>query len=129
MAEKTVPTTTTEHEVQTTREASRFLRPPVDIYETDDSLVVLADLPGVDKDGVTVRVDDNVLSIRGKLATQANGEPVRQEYELLDFYREFQLGEQVDQEHIGAELKNGVLTVHLPKVAKAKPRQITVKAD
>ena len=94
------------------------MTPPVDIYETPDGLVVLADLPGVAKDGLDLRVENNLLTIRGKPAHSAPGDVVYREYDLVNFFRQFELNERVDQPKISAELKNGVLTLKLPKAAK-----------
>ena len=102
------------------------MSPPVDIYENDDALVVVADLPGVDKNGVEVRVEDDVLTIRGMVAYNPPPNLLRAEFGLVNFYRQFQLTDEVDQGKISAESKNGVLTVRLPKAEKAKPRQVKV---
>jgi len=129
MAEKTVAINT-EHEEETlptTREESRYLVPPVDIYETEEGLVVLADLPGVGKDGVNIRVDDNILTIQGKPQHALDKELALQEFELVPFFRQFELTDQVAQDKIDAELKHGVVTIRLPKAEKAKPRRIEVQ--
>jgi HSP20 family protein len=110
-----------------TREEGRYLSPPVDIYEDEESLVVLADLPGVDQDGVNVSIDEGILTIQGRLTEVARPEPLYREYTLHSFHRQFQLGDQVDQARISGELKHGVLTIRLPKSEKAKPKQIQVK--
>ena len=107
MAESTVATpevqqsSTTEH----TRHQERYLAPPVDIYETPEGLVVLADLPGVAKDALDVRVDHNVLTIRGHACHGVPGEAVYREYALVNFFRQFALSEKVDQtsDHRGTE--------------------------
>lgn len=110
-----------------TRSQERYITPPVDIYETEDGLLVKADLPGVAKEGLDVRVENSLLTIRGKAAHAAPGDPVYQEYELVNFFRQFELNERVDQSKISAELKHGVLTLTLPKAEEVKPRQIEVK--
>lgn len=127
MAEQTVPATAENGQIASTRENSRFLIPPVDIYETKDSLEVVADLPGVEKDDIEIRVDNGLLTFQAKIRHVLQGEAIYNEYGLMDYYRQFQLGEVIDQDRIGADLKNGVLTIHLPKVEKAKPRQIKVQ--
>jgi len=131
MAEKTintnVPARTQEQLPAATREPDRYLIPAVDIFETEQGLTLVADLPGVDKDGVSVKVEENVLTIRGKVTPRQYKQLTYNEFELLDYYRQFELGEMVDQSKIGAELRNGVLTLQLPKAEKAKPKQITVK--
>lgn len=132
MAEKTVPAVQ-EKETPVTREETRegdyYLQPPVDIYETEEGLTAVADLPGVGKDGLSINVDDSVLTIEGRAKAATNGNPIWSEYRLLNFYRQFQLPEEVDREKISAEMKNGVLTVRLPKAEKAKPKQIDVKVE
>jgi HSP20 family molecular chaperone IbpA len=130
MAEKTVPQYTREKDTQVregTRSQERYVAPPVDIYETSEGLVVLADLPGVAKEALDVRVENSLLTIRAKAAHTARGEPVYREYELANFFRQFELNEKVDQQNISAELKNGVLTLNLPKAEEAKPRRIDVR--
>jgi HSP20 family molecular chaperone IbpA len=132
MAEKTVATRageTTTPSREETRSQERYITPPVDIYENPDGLVVKADLPGVPKDGLDVRVEKNLLTIRGKTQHIAPGDPVYREYGLVDFFRQFELNEKVDQEKISAELKHGVLTLHLPKAEEAKPRKIDVRVS
>jgi len=113
----------TEH----TRHHERYVAPPVDIYETRDGLVVLADVPGVAQETLDVRVDHNVLTIRGHARHGVPGEVTYREYELVNFFRQFELSDTVDQNHITADLKSGVLTLHLPKASEAKPRQIAVQ--
>ena len=129
MADKTVATTTPQTPATTegTRNRERSTAPAVDIYETPEGLVVMADLPGVARDDLDVRVDNNVLTIRGVSRHAGSGDPVRREYELIDFFRQFELGEKIDQSRISAELKQGVLTLDLPKAEEAKPKQIAVK--
>ena len=130
MAEKTttnIETTPRTGKALATREENRYMVPPVDIYETDKALAVIVDLPGVHKDGVDIRVDQGILTIKGKIRYQPPKNLVRGEFGLLDFFRQFQLSDEVDQGKITAESKNGVLTITLPKAEKAKPRQIEVK--
>jgi len=128
MTEKTVPVKT-EKEVPATREEERYLKPPVDIYETDKELVVVTDMPGVGQDNVDVGVDNNILTISGKVKHEACGDECYREFSLLNYFRQFELSEEVAQDKISAGLKNGVLTITLPKVEKAKPKQITVKVN
>jgi HSP20 family protein len=110
-----------------TRSQEKYVTPPVDIYETAEGLVVKADLPGVAREGLDVRVENNTLTIRGKAAHAAPGEPIYREYGLVNFFRQFELNDRVDQHKISAELKLGVLTLNLPKAEEAKPRNIEVK--
>ena len=128
MAEQTVaaPETQKPPMTESTRHHERYVAPPVDIYETRDGLVVLADVPGVAKEALDVRVDHNMLTIRGHARHAVPGEVTYREYELVNFFRQFELSEKVDQSQITADLKSGVLTLHLPKAQEAKPRQIEV---
>ena len=130
MAEKTVsapsgPQRRGEREV--TRGEQRYMRPPVDIYETSDGLVLMADLPGVSKENLEVRVEDGLLAIQAKAAHMVPGEPVYREYDLAGFFRQFEVVDEIDAEKIKAELKHGVLALHLPLAGKAKPKRIEVK--
>ena len=129
MAEKTVPAVTqkpTESVREALREGAQHLRPPVDIYETKEGLVVVADLPGVEEENLRIHVDKEVLTIAGETRPIAPRDPIWSEFRLLNFYREFTLPEIVDAANINAELKHGVLTINLPKMEQAKPRQTEV---
>ena len=92
--------------------------PRIDVLERDDAVIVHADLPGVSPADVDVRFENGELSVHGR-RTPTRGERV-------NFFRSFTLSEQIAADRIGAELKNGVLTLNLPKVEAAKPRRITV---
>jgi len=129
MAEKTVAIPE-NHAVTTQPEGAwtpeRYVTPPVDIYDLPDGLVVMADVPGVTPERLDVRVDNNVLTIRARTEHAPTAEPTYREYQLVNYFRQFELSDKVDQDHIGAELKNGVLTLNLPKSEEAKPRKIAV---
>ncbi len=131
MAEKTVPSVQAETAArrEETRAQERYITPPVDIFETKDGLTVIADLPGVEQDALDVRVADGVLTLHGKTTHIAPGTLIAQEYELLNFYRQFELPQAVDADRISAQLKHGILTLHLPIKEKAKPRQIEVQVS
>ncbi len=104
--------------------------PAVDIYETQDNLVLLADLPGVAKEDLTIKLDEEVLTIEGAAhASAAPGQHLLTEYISGTFYRQFTVGEAIDREKIDAKLKNGVLELVLPKAEKAKPKRIQVTSD
>lgn len=132
MAEKTVPNRTQGQmpaSREETRSQERYITPPVDIYETGEGLIVKADLPGVNRENLDVRVENNLLTLRGRPSHVAPGEPLYREYGLVNFFRQFELNERVDQSKISADLKHGVLTLHLPKAEEAKPRKIDIKVD
>jgi HSP20 family protein len=110
-----------------TRDETLYIAPPVDIFETEESIIVVADLPGVSKESVEIRVEDGILTIKGRANYQPTAGMLRQEFSLQGYFRQFQLSDEVNQDKISAESKNGVLTITLPKAEKSKPRQIKVK--
>ena len=116
-------------ETEQTQEGPLF-QPAVDIFETSDGITLLADMPGVKADELSIDLRDDVLTIRGKV-TSPEGENeagVLREFAWGSYYRQFSLADTIDQGKINARLNDGVLRLELPKVEKAKPRQITVHA-
>lgn len=112
--------------------AERYVfKPPIDIYESDEGLVLHADLPGVTIDTVELQVQDNRLTLFGRVLPSApeNAKLLHQEYEEGDFLRSFILADQVDHERITAKLSNGVLKLVLPQAPKPEPRRIQVNTD
>lgn len=104
--------------------------PQVDIFETEKEITLLADIPGVKSDRLNIDLRDNVLTITADIesAQAAGEEEVLIEYETGRFYRQFTLSEVIDQNKIDAKLGDGVLRLTLPKVEKATPRKIAIKA-
>jgi HSP20 family protein len=104
--------------------------PATDIFENDTAITVLADMPGVKPQDLTVDLRENVLSLTGRVtAPEKPAESdVLREYHTGTFFRQFTLSETIDQAKIDAKLTDGVLRLELPKVEKAKPRQITVRS-
>lgn len=100
--------------------------PRVDIWENEKELTLVADVPGVEPDGLEIDLRDNVLTIMGKVKPEEDHRYLLKEFGVGNYYRQFTLSEVIDQERIGAAVKNGVLTLTLPKVEKAKPRKIQV---
>ncbi len=105
--------------------------PAVDIYETDDDLVVKAELPGVEKDELNVEVKAGVLTLRGerkfeKEVKEENYHRVERSYGT--FVRSFTLPVSVEEDKVSARLHGGILEIHLPKKAEAKPKQIKIAA-
>jgi HSP20 family protein len=117
-----------EEKQETTFPARVFL-PTADIYEDKDALTVILEMPGVDKNNLQVRVEDNVLNVSGRLdfSKYQGLQPLYTEYNVGHYSRSFRLSSAIDQNKIGAELKDGVLSLVLPKVEQAKPRTIQVK--
>jgi len=115
---------------ETTTEATRGLTftPRVDIVETADELLLCADMSGVKPDDVDIHFENGELLLNGRVGPrQGEANYLLAEYGLGDFYRAFSINETVDSDKITAELKHGVLTVHLPKSEAVKPRKIAVK--
>jgi HSP20 family protein len=130
MAERTVPSTREETPGrEATRNQEQYIAPPVDIYEDKDGLMVVADMPGVDSKSLDVRVEQGILTLQARAKPIRQEEPYYREYQLVNFFRQFQLSEQVDVDKISADLHDGVLSVHLPTAEKAKPKQIKVRGD
>lgn len=103
--------------------------PSVDIFEDDSRITLLADMPGVQADDLKIDLRDNVLTLSGRGKTsEASGETsILREYETGTFFRQFTLSEAIDQPRIDAKLTDGVLRLELPKVERARARQIAVK--
>ena len=115
--------------VERTRGGATYT-PRIDIWETNEELVLYADMPGVTPDDLEIQFENRELRIHGKV--RPRHEEIRflcGEYGIGDFYRTFTIGETIDSEKISAELKDGVLTLHLPKTEAVKPRRIEVKSD
>lgn len=107
-------------------------RPPVDIYETSDGIVLKVELPGVNKDDVSVEVKDNVLTLKGErlLDPKIKDEHYyRKERSFGKFNRSFSLQEPIRPDLIKAAFKDGILTVEVPRPEDEKPKQITVNID
>jgi len=105
--------------------------PAVDIFESDDSISLLADIPGVKAEDLKIDLRDNVLTLSGRVAAPASAAEtaVLREFAPGTYFRQFTLSEHIDQSKIDAKLTDGVLRLALPKVERAKPRQITVKTN
>jgi HSP20 family protein len=117
-----------ENKEESTIPARVFL-PTADIYESNDALNVVLEMPGVDKSSVDIRVEDDILKIEGRLhfSKYQGLQPLYTEYNVGHYSRSFRLSSKIDQNKIGAELKDSVLSLVLPKVEEAKPRTIQVK--
>jgi HSP20 family protein len=104
-------------------------RPRVDVYDVDDELLVLADVPGAQPDKIDVKFEDGVLKIHAAVEMRQPAETafIDHEYGVGHFDREIDVGNIIDPERIEAETNKGVLRIRLPKSASAKPRRIPVK--
>lgn len=134
MAEKTVPATQNNETQIVKREVTRhpeaFVTPLTDIYEEENGLHVVVDLPGVEKSGLKLSVENDILTIEGHVnADNKDTSYLIREFEPSNYFRQFELSESVDSENIKAELKSGVLSIFLPRAEALKPRTIDVKIN
>jgi len=101
--------------------------PVADIFEGEDELRLYLDLPGVRPEDVELRFERNELTVHGRVAPRQHEENVLAEYDTREFHRAFRISEEVDPDQISATLKDGVLTLRLPKSDRVKPRKISVR--
>jgi HSP20 family protein len=108
---------------------ARIFMPATDIYEAEDALTVILEMPGVEKSNVSIPVEDGALNVEGRLdlAKYRGLQPLYTEYNIGHYSRSFRLSSKIDQSKIAAEMKEGVLSLKLPKIEEAKPRTIQVK--
>lgn len=114
---------------QETTIPARIFVPNADIYEDDNALNVILEMPGVDKSNVEVSVEDGVLRVGGRLdfSKYERLQPLYTEYNIGNYSRSFTLSNKIDQNKIAAEMKDGVLSLKMSKVEEAKPQTIQVK--
>jgi HSP20 family molecular chaperone IbpA len=106
----------------------RYYVPVADIYETEDALRVVMEIPGVERKDVNVALENDVLRVDARIdfSKYEGMEPVYTEYNVGNWTRSFTLSNKIDQEHISAQLEHGVLTLTLPKAKEAQPRRIAI---
>lgn len=134
MTEKTMElekqeVTATAEDTERTRECRCFI-PRADIYELEDQIVIVADVPGVDEKAIDITLEKNILTINALIEPVIpQGYALRfAEYEVGDYQRSFRLSNEIDRENIQASVKDGVLRLYLPKAQEALARKISVKA-
>lgn len=110
------------------REESPAFAPHVDIFENEQELLLMADMPGVKPEGIDLHYEKGELTIHGKVTPRHNVGYLFQEYAVGDYRRSFTVREEIDPTKITAEFKQGVLTVKLPKREELKPMRIAIKA-
>lgn len=115
-----------EQNVERTRDLYEVV-PSVDIYENEDEILLHADMPGVVKKDISVDIDNGTLSISGIRKLGVEGAVTYEEFTDVEYVRSFSVPQAIDVERVEAELKDGVLRLHLPKSEAAKPRQIEIK--
>jgi len=106
----------------------RVFVPVTDIFETPEALTVVLEMPGVDRDNMEANVEDNVVTIQGRIdfSKYEGMQPVYTEYIVGHYARSFEISSQFDQSKISAQMKDGVVTIVLPKAEQAKPRRIQI---
>jgi HSP20 family molecular chaperone IbpA len=134
MADQTMSVEKRENEASEVAERTRTGRtylPAVDIYETAEGVVLLADMPGVDENSLDITLEKNILTIEGRVSfTRPEGYDLAYaEYGVGDYYRTFALSDEVDRNRIEASLRNGLLKLTLPKAEAARTRKIQVRAE
>ena len=110
-----------------TRSNEKYIRPAVNIIETDEGLVLTADIPGASKDALDVNVEKGILTISAPASHNLPGTSAYREFELASYYRQFTIPENLDHEKARAEYTNGILTLRVPKAEVAKPKRISVQ--
>lgn len=121
-----------KREVDKGQEATTPMRafmPNADIFETEDALTLVLEMPGVDRDNIDISVENGVLTVEGKinLGKYEGLQPVYGEYNVGPYRRSFRISSRIDQDKINAEMRDGVITLVLPKAEEAKPRRIEVR--
>ena len=110
-----------------TQPARNYTAPDVNIFETKDGYVLQAEIPGVTRDGLDISVEDNVLTlVARRQPTETKAEIVHRESSDADYRRVFELDPAIDAAKIDAKVDQGVLTIHLPKSERVKPRKVTI---
>lgn len=106
----------------------RHFIPTADIFETDEALTVIMEMPGVEKKNVSIAIENDLLHVEGQIdfSNYQGMDPVYTEYNVGHYARRFTLSGKVDRDNISAQLDDGVLTLTLPKVKEAMPRRISV---
>ena len=113
---------------EATREGAYF-EPPVDIFETEEAIVLTAEMPGVRAEDIETDLRDNQLTISARMKPlDPKWKLAYQEYRPGHYWRQFRVGQQIEQTRITADYKDGVLRLTLPKAENAKPRRIEVRA-
>ena len=133
MADKQELQVQQKREVEKAQEATtptRAFLPTADIFETDNALTVILEMPGVNKDDIDVSVENGLVTVEGKInfGKYEGLQPIYSEYNIGPFRRSFRISSRIDQDKIGAEMRDGVITLTLPKAEEAKPRRIEVKS-
>lgn len=134
MADKQELRVQQKREVEKGQEATRPTRafmPNADVFETENALTVVLEMPGVDRDHIDIGIDNGVLTVEGQIdfGKYEGLQPVYSEYNVGPYRRSFRISNRIDQDKISAEMCDGVIKLVLPKAEEAKPRKIEVRSD
>lgn len=110
---------------EATRTGERYISPAVDICETEEGLLLVADVPGLNDKSLQISIEQGILTIEGE-APAGTGDFRYREFAMAGYWRQFQLPESLDAGKARAEVKHGVLTLHLPKAEAARPKRIEI---
>lgn len=119
-----------EKNIQTreeTRSSEKYIKPAVNIVETEEGLMLTADIPGACKETLDVNVEKGILTINAQVSHAMPGQPIYTEFELAPYYRQFSIPETLDHQKAKADFTNGILTLLIPRAEAARPRRIEVK--
>ena len=122
LAQMEKPTTLSR---ESTRKRDQYINPAVDIFESEDGLTLVADMPGLDEKSLDVSIEQGILTIKGDAPAGA-GDFHYQEFAMAGYWRQFLLSDTFDAEKSKASIKNGVMTLRIPKAEAAKPKRIEV---
>jgi HSP20 family protein len=118
-----------EQRPESYRDRVPLLSPPVDIFENEQEILLVADLPGVDEEALSIQLEKNELTLQARRpAEEAPGTALAREYRDASYYRSFVVPQGIDAAKVSATLEGGVLKVHLPKAEGLRPRRIEVKS-
>jgi HSP20 family molecular chaperone IbpA len=119
---------TRKDQAQDLEQQRPVITPEVDIFESEHEILLRADLPGVGKDDLAINIDNGKLTLSGIRRMAPTGASTWREFGEVEFRRNFSVPQSIDTDKVSAELKDGLLCLHLPKSEAAKPRQIEIKA-
>jgi len=130
MAANSLTARNDERDLQTreeTRSNEKYIRQAVNILETEEALILTADMPGATKESLEVNFEKGILTISAPVSRTMPGQAVYTEFELTNYYRQFTIPESLAHEKARADFKNGILTLQVPKAESAKPKRIEVR--
>lgn len=120
---------TTDTKEATPGKGVSYFRPDVDVIERSDAFVVVADLPGANRESIDIEFEKGTLTLTASIATQPKAQSLVREYAVGDYRRVFRIAESINAEAITADYRDGVLTINLPKANEVRARKVEVRAN